>query len=242
MLNSNSLIALTCGDSYGSFYEMGGLYGERFNIKSLPDKPNYPNITDDTKMARILLKHYKKHKSLKVDLLTKEYIVWARDDGDKDGIGLHTKDVLINKAKNKDSQGNGALMRNIPFGIELINDGYSFEEALKLMNIESSITHKNSTIFMANRLALDLALNGLEVLEKVQYKSLLSKLHYGYTAWVIHSLFIVIEALKVEDNFLAGFKFIVSKGGDTDTNSAIFGAILGAKKDITKELDVDLWV
>jgi hypothetical protein len=31
------------------------------------------------------------------------------------GIGMHTKDVLIYNKKDKNSQGNGALMKNIPF-------------------------------------------------------------------------------------------------------------------------------
>ncbi|MBT5934607.1 MAG: hypothetical protein HOG88_04590 [Sulfurimonas sp.] len=48
-------------------------------------------------------------------------------------------------------------MRVIPFGVELVKDGYSFEAAVSLMNQDSAITHKNETIFMANRLALDIA-------------------------------------------------------------------------------------
>ena len=91
---------------------------------------------------------------------------------------------------------------------------------------------------MANRLVLDLALNGLNVLQKDEYKNLLSNIHFGDTAWVMHTLYIVIEALKHKRKFLTGFKYIVSKGGDTDTNCAIFGAIFGAKKDINDELDI----
>jgi ADP-ribosylglycohydrolase len=44
---------------------------------------------------------------------------------------------------------------------------------------------------------------------------------------------------KSKRKFLTGFKYIVSTGGDTDTNCAIFGAIFGYKKDITQELDID---
>ena len=154
---NNSLLALACGDSYGSHYEYEGLCGCKFKISSLPSKPCYQNITDDTKMATILYHHYKKYNSLKVDILNKEYQSWAKRDGDKDGIGVHTKDVLVYSKSDKDSQGNGALMRNIPFGIALIEDAYSFEEAVELMNIDSAITHKNEVIFLANRLALDLA-------------------------------------------------------------------------------------
>jgi len=240
--HNNSLLALACGDSYGSHYEREGLYGAKFKISSLPDKPSFQNITDDTKMATILYKHYKKHKSLQVDILTKEYRNWAKKDGDKDGIGMQTKDVLIYSSSNKDSQGNGALMRNIPFGIALIEDGYSFEESVKMMNADSAITHKNETIFMANRLALDLAINGIEVLQKECYQNILKKLKFGQTAWVIYTLYIVIKTLENQNSFLQGFKYIVSQGGDTDTNCAIFGAIYGYKKDISNEIDISEFI
>ena len=239
---SNSLLALACGDSYGSHYEFEGLCGCKFSIYSLPNKPKYQNITDDTKMATILYKHYKKYNTLKVDVLTKEYREWAKNDGDEDGIGIHTKDVLVYGKQDKDSQGNGALMRNIPFGIALIEDGYSFEEAVELMNIDSAITHENETIFLANSLALDLAINGLKVLDKDIHANIVNRLKFGQTAWVIYSLYLVIEALKHKRKFLTGFKYIVSQGGDTDTNCAIYGAILGYGRDVVEELDIDEYI
>jgi len=242
MLAQRSLVALACGDSYGSHYEWEGLIGCRFPISSLPDKPKFPNITDDTKMARILLEHYKKRRQFNVVDVAQAYETWAKEDGDKDGIGIHTKKVLLGRTHDRDSQGNGALMRNIPFGIALIEDGYSFESAVELMNEDSAITHRNRAIFLTNRLALDLTVNGLDVLDKDEYKGLLKELHFGQTAWVIHTLYIVIDALKHKRKFLTGFKYIVSQGGDTDTNCAIYGAILGYNKNITEELDIKQFV
>lgn len=235
---NNSLLALACGDSYGSHYEYDGLVGCTFDIKKLPNIPVFPNITDDTKMAMILLRHYFQNRTIHTTSLFYEYQNWAIKDGDKDGIGMHTRAVLINRKKNKDSQGNGALMRVIPLGVQLIEDGYSFEESAELMNTDAAITHENETIFMANRISLDMAVNGIKVLEKEEYKDLLSKLHYGYTAWVVHTLFIVIETLKKGFDFLDGFKYIVSKGGDTDTNCAIYGAIKGCKSDIAQKIKI----
>ncbi len=233
---NQSLLALACGDSYGSHYEYEGLTGGTFNIKKLPKKPKFPNITDDTKMATILLKHYMKNKTIYPDKLSEEYRVWAREDGD--GIGIHTMTVLLEGEKDKDSQGNGALMRVIPFGVELIKDGYTFEEAVKMMNIDSAITHENETIFMSNRICLDLALHGLSVLDKTEYKELLLKLKLGDTAWVVYSLYIVIEALKMKLSFIKGFKYIVSVGGDTDTNCAIYAAIKGFDNNIEEEVTI----
>ena len=237
-MTNQSLIALACGDSYGSHYEKDGLVGSKFKISSLPNKPIFQNITDDTKMALILFKHYQKHKKLDLKILKESYRQWAIKEGDRDGIGLHTKDVLVWSKPDKNSEGNGALKRNIPFGVQLIEDGYSFDKAVEMMNEDSALTHMNETIFLSNRLALDLALNGIMVLKKEEYKKLLSSLKHGYSAWVIHTLYIVIEALKSKRKFLTAFKYIVSQGGDTDTNCAIFGAIYGYKNDISSELKV----
>lgn len=239
MLDKNkSLLSLACGDSYGSYFEMAGLMGDVFDIESLPKVPVAKRITDDTKMAIILLEHYREHKTIEPKILVENYRKWAIKDGQSDGIGMHTYKVLVQNSTYKDSQGNGALMRVIPFGIKLINDGYSFEDAVKLMNKDSALTHLNETIFMANRLSLDIAMNGLEVLYKPAYKDILSKLKIGDTAWVIHTLYLVIEALKQNLSFVEGFKYIVSYGGDTDTNCAIYGAIRGFHEDIEDEIDI----
>jgi hypothetical protein len=73
------------------------------------------------------------------------------------------------------------------------------------MNIDSLITHANETIFLANKIALDLAINSLKILEKDIYKNYLDKLKYGQIAWVVHSLYIGIEVLKRKRKFLTGF-------------------------------------
>lgn len=241
MIN-RSLLALACGDSYGSHYEMMGLMGNSFDREELPDVPVEITITDDTKMATILLKHYMHTKGLNPSILLKNYQQWAIREGDQDGIGIQTKNILVHASKNKDSQGNGALMRNIPFGCQLIKDGYSFEDAVNMMNKESALTHANETIFQANCLALDLAINGLSALTKETHKPLLSRLKFGKTAWVTYSLYIVIEALKQDLSFIDGFKYIVSCGGDTDTNCAIFGAIKGNREDISNSLPIEFFL
>lgn len=235
-------LALACGDSYGSYYEYDGLCGAKFNIKKLPNKPKEICITDDTKMAIILLKHYHIFQTINEKELYSNYAKWAKESGYEDGIGIHTENVLLHGQLNKDSQGNGSLMRNIPFALQLIDNGYSFEETVKFMNKDSFLIHQNETIALTNRLALDLALNGKESLIKKEYKDLVSKLHEGDTAWVIHSLYIVIEAIKKDLSFLDGFKFIVSRGGDTDTNCAIFAAIRSYKNDIENELKIEKFI
>ena len=53
-----------------------------------------------------------------------------------------------------------------------------------------------------------------------------------------NSLYIVIETLKMKLSFVEGFKYIVSNGGDTDINCAIYGAIRGANEDITSSINI----
>lgn len=237
---NKSLLALACGDSYGSCYESDGLIGCKFDIDELPNKPLNPMLTDDTKMATILLRHYARHnKEINLNILLHEYMIWAKHDGLIDGIGLHTASVLMQRKEDKNSQGNGALMRVIPFGLQLIDDGHSFNDACEIMNQDSFLTHENSTIAMANRVALDLAMRGVECLKKPEYKEFLYFLHLGNTAWVLHTLYIVIKTLKQSMTFLEGFKYIVSYGGDTDTNCAVYGAIRGYRESIDEELTLD---
>ena len=91
-------------------------------------------------------------------------------------------------------------------------------------------------IRITNRLCLDVVLNGLSVLEKKEYADIVAKLKRGYSAWVIHTVYDVLEVLKMDLGILEGFKELVSRGGDTDTNCAIYGAICG----YCDELEVDL--
>lgn len=231
----NSLICLACGDAYGCAFEMEGLRGSKWEIDELPDYARIKKVTDDTKMALILWEHYKTYGVGYQSKLKKAYQKWAREDGEIDGIGIHTASVLLHGKTDKDSQGNGALMRVIPYGLKLIEDGYSFDEAVSYMNQDSAITHKNDVIFYANKICLDIAMNGWKKAEQdTQHKRFIESCKHGYTAWVKHSLFAVFQALKHTDSLLDGYKFIVSMGGDTDTNCAIYGAIVGFRQDIDK--------
>ncbi len=127
----------------------------------------------------------------------KLYVKWAQEDGYADGIGIHTAGVLLKGKTDKDSQGNGVLMRVIPFGLRLVEEGMGFDEVLELVNRDAALTHDNEVIRMSNRIAIDMAVNGLGVLDKPEYQSFLASLHPGYSAWVIHTLYAVIDVLKM---------------------------------------------
>jgi ADP-ribosylglycohydrolase len=67
-------------------------------------------------------------------------------------------------------------------------------------------------------------------MEKIEYSELLASLKPGYSAWVIHTLHDVLDVLKMDLSVHEGFKELVSRGGDTDTNCAIYGAVRGYNK------------
>lgn len=233
----NSLIALSCGDAYGSAYEMEGLMGDTFEKDNLPSNAPTKQFTDDTKMALILWNHYTKHKCIDKGKLFKSYQDWALMDGEKDGIGIHTAGVLLYAKTDKNSQGNGVLMRVIPFGLRLIDEGMSLDEAMEIVKQDAQLTHDNEIVHLSNKICLDIACNGINVLQKNEYQYLLSLLKKGHTAWLIHTLYDVINVLKMDIGLLDGFKELVSRGGDTDTNCAIYGSIRGYRDNIDLNID-----
>ncbi len=235
--SKNALITLACGDAYGNAYEMEGLFGATFDKKTLPDVAKIKRYTDDTKMAIILWKHYSEYGTIMPETLLAAYVKWAKEEGAADGIGIHTAAVLLRGERNKDSQGNGALMRILPFGLRLVEEGLGFEDAVTLMEIDAALTHDNEVVHVANRLCLSIAMNGIEVMQQPRYKPLLASLKPGYSAWVIHTLYHLLDVLQMNLSVLDGFKELVSRGGDTDTNCAIYGAIRGYGKQL--EINVD---
>ena len=78
MSAKDSLIALACADAYGNYYEMEGLFGAKWKIDDLPETPITNEITDDTKMALILWRHYEKHGTDRQDLLFMAYRIMKR--------------------------------------------------------------------------------------------------------------------------------------------------------------------
>ena len=119
----------------------------------------------------------------------------------------------------------------------LYEEGMPFEDAVSLVNRDAALTHDNNVIRITNCFCLDIAVNGMRVLEKPEYQALLSTLRQGHSAWVIYTLHDVLEVLKMDLSILNGFKELVSRGGDTDTNCAIYGAVRGYKKSFELSLD-----
>ncbi len=147
----NALLTLACGDAYGNVYEMEGLFGVKPNKSILPNEAKIKSYTDDTKMAMILWLHYSEYGTIVEERLFEAYAAWAEKDGYADGIGIHTAAVLLRGKTDKSSQGNGVLMRVLPFGLRCIEEGMPFEDTVALVNRDAALTHDNEVVQMSNR-------------------------------------------------------------------------------------------
>ncbi len=236
----SSLFALSIGDAYGEPFENRGLWGHTFDFDSLPKKIT-GKITDDSIMAALAYL-VTTESGMDIETLKKSYKKWAETDGAIHNIGIQTEDALLNGKLRKDGQGNGALMRTVPYALKLYEFGFSKEEIYDFIKMENAITHPNEEVSKLSFLFFNIALDGnLKPLYDPFFEDVVGKFEKGYTAWMYHSAFIVVETIKRKFDFINSLRYIVSQGGDTDTNCAIFGAIYGANRypEIDFYLDIE---
>lgn len=236
-----SLLAQACGDAYGAAYEF---MSPSMIPKSLPDKSigggpfNFlpGDITDDTDMAIITLDHLIKYKKVQPEILKKAYKHWAMTAKD---VGAQISSALLHDNYNIEGQGNGALMRIIPSIVFMKDEfNYTVDQTKDEIRVISKITHINEEVQIINDFFIDKI---YATYEENNYHTLLNKISATKesTGWVYNSARIVIDTLAKDIGFLEGYMTCIRFGGDTDTHCAIYGAYLGAFKDIREELDVN---
>jgi ADP-ribosyl-[dinitrogen reductase] hydrolase len=163
-------------------------------------------------------------------------------------LGKDRKDRL-NLAASNQSQANGSLMRISPVAIF----GWSRpDEAVEYARLDSGLTHPNQICREACAVfvrAITSALSGANA--QACYRAALEEANRGHETSVISSLeAAAIAPLAIMDGYQSGWVLIalqnafyqllhadsfedalvetISRGGDTDTNAAICGALLGA--------------
>lgn len=154
---------------------------------------------------------------------------------------------------NGDSQANGALMRISPLGIYAAGARLSSEDMDRMAAIDARMTHPhricveiNMLYIRAIALAVQQPLSGRELYERIlawaqqgDYDPLVTEWtsaaerekpgDYGYQmghvriAWQ-NALYQLVHAAGVEE----ALADTIGEGGDTDTNAAICGALLGS--------------
>jgi ADP-ribosylglycohydrolase len=244
------------GDSLGSLVEFQApdeirqKYPER--VMDLSDGGTFNTIagqpTDDSEMALILARTLVLEKKFKVESVQRAYRHWFNsgpfDCGNTTASGLRG-------FPNKDSEANGALMRISPLGIFASNAPEA--AALKWARQDAAITHPNPICQDASALfalAIGKAVR-TGAKSDVIYDSVLNwaiamqcdarlvqairdaadsppKDYMHHQGWVLVAFQNALYRLLHEESLESAAIDTVMQGGDTDTNAAICGALLGA--------------
>lgn len=250
------LLGQLAGDSLGGLVEFKSLseIHRRYpnGVRELADGGTWDTIagqpTDDSEMALMLARTLVTEGRYDAEEVRKAYVFWLNshpfDCGNTVRSGLHG-------GFNSDSQANGALMRISPLGIFCWNTG--LETTSTLAQQDAALTHPHTVCLQANALfAMAIAqltsnlktpqqiyedIKSWAVDLKVEKLLMDAILDAAYSApadyetlmgWVIiafqNALWQLLHAPTLEE----GVVDTVMRGGDTDTNAAIAGALLGA--------------
>ena len=204
--------------------------------------------TDDSEMALLLARLLADAEEYDADAARERY-VYRMDSGPFD-CGNTIRSALRGHA-NQDSQANGALMRVSPLGIFMA--GKDWERAASQAMQDAAITHPNPVCMQANALYVCLIAHAVayggsgpelyrllpDWLDRIQAHPALRAAveqaehqvppdFMSKQGWVLvalqNALWQLVHAAYFED----GVVDTVRRGGDTDTNAAICGALLGA--------------
>ncbi|MEK8088762.1 ADP-ribosylglycohydrolase family protein [Thermithiobacillus plumbiphilus] len=250
------LLGQLAGDALGSLVEFQSPEEIRRSypqgVRVLVDGGTWNTIagqpTDDSEMALLLARMLAERGTYDPDAALHAYQFWLGSDPFDCGM---TISAGLGGFPNPDSQANGAMMRISPLGI--FGASYPLETVGDWARQDAALTHPNPVCLQANMLytmaiahaiasgcqaeklyqeinqwAVDLAVN----------PALMNAIHGAADAppaeyvqqqgWVLiafrNALWQLLNAKSLE----AGVVDTVMRGGDTDTNAAICGALLGA--------------
>lgn len=250
------LMGQLCGDSLGSLVEfqapqeIKAAYPQ--GVRLLSDGGTWSTLagqpTDDSEMALALARMLAEQKNYDADLARRRYVDWLDSDPFDCGrtVASGLRGCLI-----MESQANGAMMRISPLGI--FGSRHELSHVALWAEQDARLTHPHPVCVQANALyamAIAYAIREAPVAQDLYQKvadwaeerfvvpELLDAIHEaadsppaGYLkqqGWVLiafqNALWQLLHALDFEEALVD----TVMRGGDTDTNAAICGALLGA--------------
>jgi len=250
------LLGQLAGDSLGSLVEFESPEEIRLKypngVRELADGGTWNTIagqpTDDSEMALMLARMLVKERQYDAEEARKAYVFWLNshpfDCGGTVSVGLRGR-------PNPDSQANGALMRISPLGIFCWN--CDLDTTCQVAQLDASLTHPHPICGQANALFAmaisqlissgkspqetyeDIKVWATELkVEKTLMKAILDAPgsvpadYVHQQGWVIiafqNALWQLLNAPSLEEAVVG----TIMRGGDTDTNAAIAGALLGA--------------
>ncbi len=250
------LMGQLAGDALGSLVEFQSPEGIRKaypdGVRDLEDGGTWNTIagqpTDDSEMALLLARMLVERKTYDADAARKAYRYWI-DSGPFDcGITIAAG---LRGDPNPDSQANGAMMRISPLGIFGAN--HPLEKVAEWAIQDAALTHPNPICLQANALfamgiarAVSSGGNAEEIYRKIRQWAvdmavepiLMNAVDEAAEAapadyirqqgWVLIAFQNALYQLLHAPNPEEGVVDTVMRGGDTDTNAAICGALLGA--------------
>ena len=250
------LLGQFAGDSLGGLVEFQRPESIRQRypdgVTELTDGGTWNNLagqlTDDSEMALMLAHSLVKNRTHLPTAVFEAYVSW-RDSRPFD-MGTATRAALSGRP-DPNTQANGALMRISPLGI--FGAQYPAETVAQWADADASLTHPNAVPRAASVLfAMAIAhviRTGCTVQELYDQivrwahernvpETLLTVISAAATqrpttythqqGWVLIALQNALWQLVNADSFRNGVQDTVMQGGDTDTNAAICGALLGA--------------
>ncbi len=211
-------------------------------------------VTDDTEMTLTLARSLLRNKGYNRNDVILSYERWTSTSG---LIGINTKKlfkgvktingyetryrkIFFDKQAVYNNQSNGTLMRCSPLALL---DGYTAViEDCKLTN-PSKVNQDCSLLYIT---ALRFALMGKSVndifnfvktnVQTQEVKAVIDQVDRNEIrdvreskGWVLHSFYCAMYAITHFTQYDQAINWIIRLGGDTDTNAAITGGLLGAK-------------
>ena len=250
------LIGQLAGDALGSLVEFQAPEEIRWKypdgIRDMADGGTWDTIagqpTDDSELALMLARTLVKRSAFDRDAIRDAYIFWY--ESDPFDCGYTTSNGLTGHHK-PDSQANGAMMRVSPLGIFGAN--YDLKQVADWARQDAAITHihqicqDTSALFaMAIAYTIRTGCGASTLYEQIiswapeitTRQSIIETIQAAkdappedYTVnqgWVLiafqNALYQLLHAPSTEQGIID----TVMQGGDTDTNAAICGALLGA--------------
>jgi ADP-ribosylglycohydrolase len=206
--------------------------------------------TDDSEMALALARSLAEHDGYNKEAVRQAYVQWLQSRPFDCGI---TVAGALRGKMNPESQANGAMMRASPLGIQGARDS-DYDAIDRWAEEDARITHPNPVCVDANILytrAIAEAIRNpqipLEIYElygeiarwaeyaedavREAVKAAKESPPPSYTrqmGWVLIAFQNVLYQLLHARSFEEALVDTVMRGGDTDTNAAICGALLGA--------------
>ncbi len=262
------LLGQLIGDSLGSLVEFQSpgeiLFDYPEGVRDMADGGTWNTIagqpTDDSEMALLLARSLVSQRKFDQEEVRKTYVFWL--ESDPFDVGGTILSGLTGRP-NPGSQANGAMMRISPLGVFGVN--YTLAQVADWARQDAEITHIHRVCQEANALfamaiahavgtgcdaadlygeiagwAEDIDVD-VRLKEKIAAAADSPPDEFNHQqGWVLiafpNALWQLLNAESVEE----GIVDTVMRGGDTDTNAAICGALLGAVHG--REAFPDRWV